>query len=97
MDGRTDVLAYEVLGTNAATGVAYDKWIVYVAEEKQAPSPAHWGKAALVKMQNQPVTLKVVEAGTFPGRYNLRSTLTGQVLEDAPIEWVSPVEWIKPR
>lgn len=96
-DGTTNVLAYEVLGTNAATGVAYDGWIVYVSEDKHEADVKLAGKAVLAQLEHGPVTLKMAEKSSAPGKLDLRSTLTGEVLRAPKVEWLRTVEWIKPR
>jgi SOS-response transcriptional repressor LexA len=70
--------------------------IVYVRREHDGVLPTYIGSHCAVHLADGGTYLKILSAGTEPGKYTLRS-LNAADMENVEVIWASPVLFIMPR
>lgn len=92
--GNTKTIAVAVRGTSL--GEIFDGSLVYYDDVRDEPAPDMLRKLCVVGLADGRVLVKKLLKGSIAGRYHLASS-TGEMIEDAQVEWAALVKWIKPK
>lgn len=89
------LMALEVVGSSMLPKYEAGD-IVYVRRDHEGVLPTYVGKYCAVRTLDGGTFLKLLGAGSEPGRYTLRS-LNAEDMADVEIEWASPVLFVMPK
>jgi phage repressor protein C with HTH and peptisase S24 domain len=70
--------------------------IIYVRRDHEGVLPSYIGKYCAIRTADGGTYLKILAAGTEPGRYTLRS-LNAEDMTNVEVLWASPVLFVMPR
>ena len=73
-----------------------DGELIYVRRDHNGILPEYLGRYCAVRTTDGGTFLKILAAGSEPGRYTLRS-LNAPDMENVEVEWASPVLFVMPR
>lgn len=92
-EGADDMIAL-LGGSSVMPGVIEEDWIVYCRKARRTPLERDIGKTALICIAGGEIFIGRI----FRGRGDLFDvvSVTFESRRDVRIEWISPVEWIKP-
>lgn len=86
-------VAVEVSGPSMLP-VFFDGWLLYYS--RQLPPDAMVNKIGVAQLSDGRLLVKTIRPGLSPGFWTLLSA-NADPIEDVAIEWVAPIDWIKPR
>ena len=92
--GTIKTIAVEVRGSSL--GEIFNGSFVYYDEVRDPPSADMLRKLCVVGLADGSVLVKKLLKGSIDGHYHLASS-TGEMIEDARVEWAALVKWIKPK
>jgi repressor LexA len=88
------MLALQVVGDSMFP--RYDEGaIIYVRRDHDGVLPQYIGRECAVHLADGGTFLKILEEGTVPGRYNLRSH-NAPLVRNVEVIWASPVLFVRP-
>lgn len=70
--------------------------VIYTAGDHDGILPSYFGRYCAVRTAEGGTYLKILTAGSAPGRYTLRS-LNAADMENVEVTWASPVLFVMPR
>lgn len=70
--------------------------VIYVRRDHEGVLPNYIGKYCAVRTADGGTYLKILAAGSQPGRFTLRS-LNAEDMTDVEVEWASPVLFVMPK
>lgn len=73
-----------------------DGEIIYVRRDHDGLMPEYLGKYCAIRTSDGGTYLKILAAGSEPGKYTLRS-LNAPDMENVTVEWASPVLFVMPK
>lgn len=89
------MMALEVVGTSMFP--RYDPGaIVFIRRDHDGVLPEYIGEECAVHLSDGGTFLKILEEGSEPGKYNLRSH-NAPPMNNVEVVWASPVLYVKPR
>lgn len=88
------MMALQVVGDSMFP--RYDEGaIVYVRRDHEGVLPQYLGRECAVHLSDGGTFLKILEEGTEPGKYNLRSH-NAPLMRNVEVIWASPVLFVRP-
>lgn len=95
--GAHDGMAVEVRGNSMAPRF-FDGDRVFYSRTRGLDPRAFLNKDCVVRLRDGRTVLKRVERGSRRGVFSLRSYNPAmETMPDAPVEWIAPVTWVRPR
>lgn len=95
--GAHDGFAVEIRGNSMAPRF-FDGDKVFYSRAKGLDPRAFLNKDCVVRLRDGRTLLKRVEPGSRRGVFSLRSYNPAMpTIPDAPVEWVAPVVWVRPK
>jgi transcriptional regulator with XRE-family HTH domain len=89
------MMALQVVGDSMFP--RYDEGaVVYIRRDHEGVLPDYLGKECAVHLVDGGTFLKVLEEGTEPGKYNLRSH-NAPLMRNVEVVWASPVLFVRPH
>lgn len=85
--------AVEVAGSSMLP-VFFDGWLLYYS--KHLPPSDMVNKIGVAQLADGRLLVKTIRPGLSPGLWTLLSA-NAEPIEDVVVEWVAPIDWIKPR
>lgn len=89
----SSTVAVEVSGASMLP-VFFDGWLLYYS--KQLPPHEMVNKIGVAQLADGRLLVKTIRPGLSPGLWTLLSA-NADPIEDVTLEWVAPIDWIKPR
>lgn len=86
-------VAVEVSGPSMLP-VFFDGWLLYYS--RQLPPGEMVNKIGVAQLADGRLLVKTLRPGLSPGLWTLLSA-NADPIEDVAVEWVAPIDWIKPR
>jgi hypothetical protein len=97
LDSDADVLALEVV-SGPSQGFGYKGWTLFYTKERMQPTNELIGVPVAVRLRDGRLLARALRAGSELGKFALAETMWGEPeIDNAEIEWVSPMVWVKPR
>lgn len=88
------MMALQVVGDSMFPRYDEDS-IVYVRRDHEGVLPQYLGRECAVHLSDGGTFLKILEEGTEPGKYNLRSH-NAPLMRNVEVIWASPVLFVRP-
>ena len=86
-------VAVEVSGASMLP-VFFDGWLLYYS--RHLPPDAMINKIGVAQLADGRLLVKTIRPGLSAGLWTLIS-VNAEPIEDVAVEWVAPIDWIKPR
>lgn len=97
IDGHSDAPSSTVAAVirgDSMLPTFHDGWIIYWS--KHLPPGEMINKLCVAQLADGRILIKTLKRGTQSGLWTLAS-LNASDIEDVPVDWVAPIDWIKPR
>ncbi len=97
IDGHSDAPASTVAAVIKGDSMLpsfHDGWIIYWS--RHLPAGEMINKLCVAQLADGRILMKTLRKGTLPGLWTLASTNASDI-EDVVVNWVAPIDWIKPR
>jgi repressor LexA len=93
--GTKNLVAVEVIGLSLGLGLVGT--FVFYDPAQHAPVAHNMGRLSACGLADGRALMKVPQAGARPGRYLLLPNGLGEIVREAEVIWMSPVEYIARR
>jgi len=92
-NATASTVAVEVSGASMLP-VFFDGWLLYYSRHLSPTEMVN--KIGVAQLSDGRLLVKTIRPGLSPGLWTLLSA-NADPIEDVAIEWVAPIDWIKPR
>lgn len=92
-DATPSTVAAQVQGDSMLPAFE-DGWLIYYS--RHLPPEEMVNRRCVVQVGDGRLLIKTLRRGSAPGYWTLASSNAADI-EDVPVEWVAPIDWIKPR